>query len=913
MSCRCTARAAASLLFALASVAGANASAVCVDELADGDVLVTDLTANQIIRLTDLTGANPNNNQERVCVGESPEPLAGGATEGVLFPSDVVNDREGRLWITMHDNVVRADPGANTQVFAGWWGLPGPPVTYPLGLAKQRDGPLFVAWTPMTNAAAVRQLDAVSGVSFEFVAWYSPDVLLGYPLGVIFDPRPGAAANDLLVSASFSSKSFVGPAIFAVNGEEQRTTGIARDGFLTAPYRLASVDEQYIYATNAPPYPGQVLQIDRSVPFDYEDPADPYVNQKVISAGGLLHMPTGIVFLDHLEFCPSWPACVLVADAGPATGTGVILRIDFDPEAADPSATSTQTLVSHGQLFSDPWGLRVVEGIDPLPPATLYVTALEGGAGVVFEITETGREVLAAGSPFERPNGIVVDPQDTNRLLVADGELPGVIEVDITTGNANPISEGGDFSEPTNVIVDSDGELIVTDQGAAKLFRVSAGGGAPVLLSPAVDELDLFRSPVSTAIDPDGYLHVTDEGSATEPGRIVLVSPATGKQWCLNQAYGVGTQGSSAINGIQDVSNGIQDIFFDENDEAVYSIDVPPDSPLEPPVPLVRRFPDADPGFFPESFSSEYHEPRGVALAENRDILTVDAGQNPGEGRVLRLDPLPDPAVEPPSVVSHSASLDEPFGVAVSGKPRLNPAWSDFDEDGIPDLEDNCVENANPDQAPGPGGMGFGLACDSLCYDPSDCLPIHPNCDANDDKKVGFPDLRILMSEYGNDCTAYPAESCKADCDGDNKVGLDDLRSLLSQYGDSVLAGPKGNLVDLDPWGADEPIIWDPLAAKSTEPLTVLEGPEIVFEWGNFSSYCVAEWKLQAGSSEGGDDYGTSGWLPAPRFIAMLSHEISDLPTEGETIYVRLSYRPEAAVDAAFTDARYEGGPAPPP
>jgi hypothetical protein len=137
---------------------------------------------------------------------------------------------------------------------------------------------------------------------------------------------------------------------------------------------------------------------------------------------------------------------------------------------------------------------------------------------------------------------------------------------------------------------------------------------------------------------------------------------------------------------------------------------------------------------------------------------------------------------------------------------------------------------------------------------------------------------------------------------------------LVSQYGDSVLAGPKGNLVDLDPWGADKPFIWDPLAADHpSEPLTVLEGPEIVFEWGNFSSYCVAEWKLQAGSSEGGDDYGTSGWLPAPRFIAMLSHEISDLPTEGETIYVRLSYRPEAAVDAAFTDAQYEGGPAPPP
>lgn len=745
----------------------------CVETLADGDILVADLTGSQIIRLTDVSGADPNDNQERVCVGND------GIADRVLFPRSLDNDRDGRLWVTMNDNVVRVDPAADTQVRVG----PDWPITLPRDIVKQRGGPLFLSWTE-NNEGALLQVDPLNGFAFEFVDSSLPETVLGSPSGVIFDPHSGAAANDLLVSANDSALSGSPAGVYAVNGEELLVTGIARDGFITGPIRLASEGDRFIYVTDNLTTPARVLQIDRTVAFDFADPdADPLVNQKVVSEGGLLALPVGIVLLDGDGVAPD---SLLIADAGSSPETGAILRIDFDPQASDPSATSSQTLVSQGQEFSNPWGLHIVKGIDPpSPEGSLYVTDVSTleGAGV-FEITAESRESLATDAPFVQPNGIVVDPDDLDRLLVADGGLPGVIAVDVPTGDASAMSQGSPFIEPTNVIVEFDGDQIVTDRGAGALFRVASGGGSPSVLSPAGGELDFFHSPVSTGIDPDGYLQVTDEGSETEPGRIILVSPATGKQWCLAEGD------TSGIFGVVPIG-GVQDVIFDEDGSAVLGANGASAASI------LRFDPSPDIGFFQESDSSAYGTARGLAIAENRDILAVDAGQAPGEGRVLRLDPLPLSGIPVP--VPNSEDLDDPFGVAVSGKPRLNPSPNDTDSDGIPDREDNCINTPNPDQAE--GEMGFGVACDTGCYD--NCPTVQ--CDATGDGRVGGPDFTIFMSEVGDDCTSFEALTCASDCTGDGKVGGPDFTLLISEVGRVGAAGPKGDLIDLDPLGPCTP------------------------------------------------------------------------------------------------------------
>jgi len=128
----------------------------------------------------------------------------------------------------------------------------------------------------------------------------------------------------------------------------------------------------------------------------------------------------------------------------------------------------------------------------------------------------------------------------------------------------------------------------------------------------------------------------------------------------------------------------------------------------------------------------------------------------------------------------------------------------DSDGDGIPDYADNCIDHPNPDQAE--GNLGFGLACDTGCYDPATC----GRCDANGDGKIGIPDIVILISQYGNDCQAsnggFPT-ACSADCTGDNLVGVFDLQALLGDFGSEALAGPQGPLSDQEALAAPPAVL----------------------------------------------------------------------------------------------------------
>ncbi len=74
---------------------------------------------------------------------------------------------------------------------------------------------------------------------------------------------------------------------------------------------------------------------------------------------------------------------------------------------------------------------------------------------------------------------------------------------------------------------------------------------------------------------------------------------------------------------------------------------------------------------------------------------------------------------------------DGPTSFKVEGVPVEAPP--DFDEDGVPDESDNCVEVPNPDQRD-TNADGFGNICDP---------------DYNDDLAVGIPDFSVLRSFFG--------------------------------------------------------------------------------------------------------------------------------------------------------------------
>ena len=95
--------------------------------------------------------------------------------------------------------------------------------------------------------------------------------------------------------------------------------------------------------------------------------------------------------------------------------------------------------------------------------------------------------------------------------------------------------------------------------------------------------------------------------------------------------------------------------------------------------------------------------------------------------------------------------------------------YSDVDEDGAPDICDNCPSDYNPlqeDSYP-PGGNGCGDACEC-----------HTDC--NYDQKVDLSDLVSMKQEFlRTDCATT---HCNADCNYDNRVDLADLVMMKGEF-----------------------------------------------------------------------------------------------------------------------------------
>lgn len=113
--------------------------------------------------------------------------------------------------------------------------------------------------------------------------------------------------------------------------------------------------------------------------------------------------------------------------------------------------------------------------------------------------------------------------------------------------------------------------------------------------------------------------------------------------------------------------------------------------------------------------------------------------------------------------------IDEFYGCGKVNAYNALTMGNDIDGDGIPDVYDNCPNNANLDQVDSypPGGNGCGDACE--CH-----------ADCNSDQKVNLADLVVMKQEYFRaDCATNP---CSADCNWDDQVDLADLIMMKQEY-----------------------------------------------------------------------------------------------------------------------------------
>jgi DNA-binding beta-propeller fold protein YncE len=136
---------------------------------------------------------------------------------------------------------------------------------------------------------------------------------------------------------------------------------------------------------------------------------------------------------------------------------------------------------------------------------------------LVFDATHKAEDVITEG--MVEPGGLVIDKE--NRLLyVADVELDQVLVYDAdsfkllrkigTTGHKHELTTPGDFSKPSAVAVDQDGNLYVCDTLNNRVEIFDADGKFISTFGKAGDGPGYFARPKGVAIDSDGHIWVAD-------------------------------------------------------------------------------------------------------------------------------------------------------------------------------------------------------------------------------------------------------------------------------------------------------------------------------------------------------------------------------------------------------------------
>jgi len=136
---------------------------------------------------------------------------------------------------------------------------------------------------------------------------------------------------------------------------------------------------------------------------------------------------------------------------------------------------------------------------------------------MVFNKEHKAEEVISEG--MVSPGGLAIDTQ--NRLLyVTDTELDQVLVYDAdsfklirkmgTAGHKHELTEPGDFSKPTGLAVDREGNLYVADTWNNRIEIFDADGKLINTFGKEGDGPGYFGRPKGVAIDSDGHIWVAD-------------------------------------------------------------------------------------------------------------------------------------------------------------------------------------------------------------------------------------------------------------------------------------------------------------------------------------------------------------------------------------------------------------------
>jgi DNA-binding beta-propeller fold protein YncE len=147
----------------------------------------------------------------------------------------------------------------------------------------------------------------------------------------------------------------------------------------------------------------------------------------------------------------------------------------------------------------------------------LFVSDGKLGQVIVFNPMHKAEGLIKEG--IVDPNGLAIDTE--NRILyVVDTQQDQVLVYDAdtykllrrigTAGKKHSLTAPGDFAAPTNVAVDGDGNVYVTDTLNNRVEIFDAGGNFISTFGKNCDAPGCFERPKGIAVDSDGNIWVAD-------------------------------------------------------------------------------------------------------------------------------------------------------------------------------------------------------------------------------------------------------------------------------------------------------------------------------------------------------------------------------------------------------------------
>ncbi len=287
-----------------------------------------------------------------------------------------------------------------------------------------------------------------------------------------------------------------------------------------------------------------------------------------------------------------------------------------------------------------------------------YTVTTFAGSGNLGGADGTG---TAAG--FDDPQGLAID--SSGNLYVADtgdqtirkitpaGVVTTLAGKHATTGNSDGTGSAALFNQPTDVKLDSSGNLYVIDSGNGTVRKVTSGGAVTTLAGTAgtVGSADgtggaaQFDSPTGDAVDSSGNVYVGDTGNET----IRKITPAG----AVTTLAGVASPGSNDGTGTAARFNNPNSIAVDSSGN-MYLADTGNDTVRKiSPAGVVTTLAGA-PGLFGSADGTgnfaRFTAPDAVAVDASGNVYVADSGN-----ATIR-------KVTPAGVVTTFAGTAEKFG-----------------------------------------------------------------------------------------------------------------------------------------------------------------------------------------------------------------------------------------------------------